>query len=51
MAGILSKARLQFVSRGVAKLEYAQLLQEQTARKEREHGDIIRGDNFREGRD
>jgi hypothetical protein len=51
MAGILGKAGLQFVSRGVARFEYVQLLQEQTARKERERGDSIGGGNSREGHD
>ena len=46
MAGILGKAGL-FVSRGVARFKYVQLLQEQTARKERERSDSIRGDNFK----
>ena len=51
MAGILGKAGLQFVNRGVARFTYVQLLQEQMAREERERGDSIRGDNVRERRD
>lgn len=51
MAGVFGKASLQFVSRGVMRFEYVQLLQEKTAREERARGDSIRGDNFREGCD
>ena len=51
MAGVLGKTGLQFESRGAARFKYVRLLQEQTARKEREPSDSIRGDNFGEGRD
>lgn len=43
MAGIFGLPSLQFVSRGATKFKYVRLLQEETAKKERERSDTIEG--------